>query len=143
MIRRPPRSTQSRSSAASDVYKRQVCEVPLVRVVEVCGVGCGVKIDGTDEDGEPPLQAATATAMSMAPAAERAPMSQRPRAVTGRGATGRIWTGWVVTGMVRRTFMKPPRTRGGRWRRAFLTDTVYSSICHCGRPRKSEWADSR
>src|SRR5680860_1925886 len=27
MIRRPPRSTQSRSSAASDVYKRQVAEV--------------------------------------------------------------------------------------------------------------------
>src|SRR5680860_1918784 len=26
MIRRPPRSTQSRSSAASDVYKRQVVE---------------------------------------------------------------------------------------------------------------------
>ena len=26
MIRRPPRSTQSRSSAASDVYKRQVQE---------------------------------------------------------------------------------------------------------------------
>src|SRR5680860_1905711 len=25
MIRRPPRSTQSRSSAASDVYKRQEC----------------------------------------------------------------------------------------------------------------------
>ena len=24
MIRRPPRSTQSRSSAASDVYKRQI-----------------------------------------------------------------------------------------------------------------------
>ena len=28
MIRRPPRSTQSRSSAASDVYKRQVCWGP-------------------------------------------------------------------------------------------------------------------
>src|SRR5450756_3207257 len=28
MIRRPPRSTQSRSSAASDGYKRQVLEVP-------------------------------------------------------------------------------------------------------------------
>src|SRR5450756_3204451 len=27
MIRRPPRSTQSRSSAASDVYKRQVIEL--------------------------------------------------------------------------------------------------------------------
>ena len=25
MLRRPPRSTQSRSSAASDVYKRQLC----------------------------------------------------------------------------------------------------------------------
>src|SRR5450756_3185948 len=29
MIRRPPRSTQSRSSAASDVYKRQVILFPL------------------------------------------------------------------------------------------------------------------
>src|SRR5450756_2488154 len=28
MIRRPPRSTQSRSSAASDVYKRQWLETP-------------------------------------------------------------------------------------------------------------------
>ena len=27
MIRRPPRSTQSRSSAASDVYKRQASDV--------------------------------------------------------------------------------------------------------------------
>ena len=27
MIRRPPRSTQSRSSAASDVYKRQVGQI--------------------------------------------------------------------------------------------------------------------
>src|SRR5450756_2212848 len=29
MIRRPPRSTQSRSSAASDVYKRQVVTLDL------------------------------------------------------------------------------------------------------------------
>jgi hypothetical protein len=28
MIRRPPRSTQSRSSAASDVYKRQLNKAP-------------------------------------------------------------------------------------------------------------------
>src|SRR5450756_2978646 len=33
MIRRPPRSTQSRSSAASDVYKRQ----PLLAVDEALG----------------------------------------------------------------------------------------------------------
>src|SRR5450756_2625531 len=33
MIRRPPRSTQSRSSAASDVYKRQYMDsVPIVAI---------------------------------------------------------------------------------------------------------------
>src|SRR5680860_1870303 len=32
MIRRPPRSTQSRSSAASDVYKRQVPNTPEMLV---------------------------------------------------------------------------------------------------------------
>src|SRR5665809_70332 len=34
MIRRPPRSTQSRSSTASDVYKRQHQDVPFEVVVE-------------------------------------------------------------------------------------------------------------
>src|SRR5450756_3025508 len=33
MIRRPPRSTQSRSSAASDVYKRQLVDQVLAREV--------------------------------------------------------------------------------------------------------------
>ena len=33
MIRRPPRSTQSRSSAASDVYKRQARHPGLQRVM--------------------------------------------------------------------------------------------------------------
>src|SRR5450756_3013401 len=37
MIRRPPRSTQSRSSAASDVYKRQV----LLRPHELHRLGRG------------------------------------------------------------------------------------------------------
>src|SRR5450756_3204969 len=41
MIRRPPRSTQSRSSAASDVYKRQVREVAdritVIRLGKVVG----------------------------------------------------------------------------------------------------------
>src|SRR5680860_1918863 len=36
MIRRPPRSTQSRSSAASDVYKRQGEAHALHRVEELC-----------------------------------------------------------------------------------------------------------
>src|SRR5450756_1747395 len=39
MIRRPPRSTQSRSSAASDVYKRQAVDRPNVMI----------KIPGTRE----------------------------------------------------------------------------------------------
>src|SRR5450756_3214620 len=38
MIRRPPRSTQSRSSAASDVYKRQVYISVRRRVVDTMGV---------------------------------------------------------------------------------------------------------
>ena len=49
MIRRPPRSTQSRSSAASDVYKRQVatCTIFNVKVLaanldQACRVGGGV-----------------------------------------------------------------------------------------------------
>src|SRR5450756_3234938 len=50
MIRRPPRSTQSRSSAASDVYKRQALDLHEARpgeagelaLVEV-GVGPGEK----------------------------------------------------------------------------------------------------
>ena len=33
MIRRPPRSTQSRSSAASDVYKRQGCYYSIVTLM--------------------------------------------------------------------------------------------------------------
>src|SRR5665811_1872469 len=32
MIRRPPRSTRVRSSAASDVYKRQVRDLPIAQV---------------------------------------------------------------------------------------------------------------
>src|SRR5450756_2204314 len=35
MIRRPPRSTQSRSSAASDVYKRQELPNPLEGALQV------------------------------------------------------------------------------------------------------------
>ena len=35
MIRRPPRSTQGVSSAASDVYKRQVIGCPKIRTLEL------------------------------------------------------------------------------------------------------------
>src|SRR5450756_1858196 len=37
MIRRPPRSTQSRSSAASDVYKRQLMSNEFIAAVERVG----------------------------------------------------------------------------------------------------------
>src|SRR5450756_2886364 len=55
MIRRPPRSTQSRSSAASDVYKRQGVAAPgdveaLAEVAIQVGVGgCSV-----GESADPP-----------------------------------------------------------------------------------------
>ena len=39
MIRRPPRSTQSRSSAASDVYKRQVGAVNAVSCANMALAG--------------------------------------------------------------------------------------------------------
>src|SRR5450756_2739504 len=46
MIRRPPRSTQSRSSAASDVYKRQRLLERLDRAgAAALGVGIGVCLD--------------------------------------------------------------------------------------------------
>ena len=38
MIRRPPRSTLDRSSAASDVYKRQIEDVAAVHAQETRGV---------------------------------------------------------------------------------------------------------
>src|SRR5450756_2582115 len=44
MIRRPPRSTQSRSSAASDVYKRQVPYMAIVDVLDEIGPALAGKI---------------------------------------------------------------------------------------------------
>src|SRR5450756_2727854 len=53
MIRRPPRSTQSRSSAASDVYKRQEIH-PAAKIAPGCVIdhGMGVVIGETAEVGE-------------------------------------------------------------------------------------------
>ena len=50
MIRRPPRSTQSRSSAASDVYKRQLINrrairfPPFYRLISILFQGANAKI---------------------------------------------------------------------------------------------------
>src|SRR5680860_1163735 len=62
MIRRPPRSTQSRSSAASDVYKRQGLDVDRhhgVRRTLVCQIPCGdagprlsVELETNGRDGK-------------------------------------------------------------------------------------------
>src|SRR5450756_809375 len=45
MIRRPPRSTQSRSSAASDVYKRQLEDVLLADAAADAGAADGGEVD--------------------------------------------------------------------------------------------------
>src|SRR5678815_4957116 len=46
MIRRPPRSTLDRSSAASDVYKRQGMQVKLLRAIQERTIR---RVGGTDE----------------------------------------------------------------------------------------------
>src|SRR5450756_1124847 len=48
MIRRPPRSTQSRSSAASDVYKRQI--VPRI-ILKANGIDPDVDFKATQNAG--------------------------------------------------------------------------------------------
>src|SRR5450756_3103225 len=55
MIRRPPRSTQSRSSAASDVYKRQVLHVSqelVERRADLAHLGVRVGVCRRDAVGE-------------------------------------------------------------------------------------------
>eukprot|EP01017_Pseudomicrothorax_dubius_P023844 TRINITY_DN253_c0_g1_i1.p1 TRINITY_DN253_c0_g1~~TRINITY_DN253_c0_g1_i1.p1 ORF type:complete len:418 (+),score=144.56 TRINITY_DN253_c0_g1_i1:112-1365(+) len=47
MIRRPPRSTQSRSSAASDVYKRQVSTQSTWGILPLSGLGHHITMKGT------------------------------------------------------------------------------------------------
>src|SRR5665809_7707 len=49
MIRRPPRSTQSRSSAASDVYKRQIRAWLCVSPSRLLGDRCTPRIHGSPE----------------------------------------------------------------------------------------------
>ena len=48
MIRRPPRSTQSRSSAASDVYKRQVADMGTPVTTNEINVACRVSGPGAN-----------------------------------------------------------------------------------------------
>src|SRR5450756_2293026 len=50
MRRRPPRSTRSRSSAASDVYKRQVrCLKPFTYKLELTGWALHLPLEGEDK----------------------------------------------------------------------------------------------
>src|SRR5450756_3193583 len=59
MIRRPPRSTQSRSSAASDVYKRQ----RIHRATRECSAGARRHLIGrTCSSGDRPEPITTVTA---------------------------------------------------------------------------------
>ena len=54
MIRRPPRSTQSRSSAASDVYKRQPKKKPKAKPAEEEPAE-EMPAEGGSDDDPPPL----------------------------------------------------------------------------------------
>jgi hypothetical protein len=82
--------------------------------VPVVACGVDVAMDGAVEEGDPPpLQAATATASRAAPVAARPARSKVARTTA------------FAAGTVRRTFMKPPRTTGGQWRRS-----AHPSMCH-------------
>ena len=48
MIRRPPRSTLDRSSAASDVYKRQIEDIPTEVIAQCQGGTMIAEIDTID-----------------------------------------------------------------------------------------------
>jgi hypothetical protein len=87
--------------------------VPEWEVAEICGVG--VKTD----DAAPPVQPATVTATTPAPAAARTARRHTPCVTadpviadgitTGPVDGERGTAGRVATGAVRSTFMKPPR----------------------------------
>src|SRR5450756_1468830 len=80
MIRRPSRSTQSRSSPASDVYKRQVGHVLQIRSAEAAHVG-GV---GTGSGRYVPYRPAKAVgASSPAPVPGRCAATADPPWVSG------------------------------------------------------------
>ena len=93
MIRRPPGSTQSSSSAASDVYKRQLsgCATPGQGGVgaPVAGgqVGCG-------------LQATTQTNNTLSGAAIGAGVGALVGAAAGRGHVKNVAAGAAVGGLV-------------------------------------------
>src|SRR5450756_3253094 len=95
MIRRPPRSTQSRSSAASDVYKRQVTEWALPGLECPC---CG-----TVTFAEPP-PGAHAGSVSYGPALNAAAIlltacgnvpPERAAALIGMLPGTEVSAGWV------------------------------------------------
>src|SRR5450756_2642837 len=56
MIRRPPRSTQSRSSAASDVYKRQVATVVPGTFATVTSVFSTIRTASAPAGNTPPVE---------------------------------------------------------------------------------------
>jgi hypothetical protein len=84
---------EARAEAAAEDWPTVGVRVGLTAPL-VCGVG--VKTDGVAVLLPPLVQAATVTASSRAPAAERPAVSHAP---------------WAGTGRVRRIFMNPPRMR--------------------------------
>ena len=85
MIRRPPRSTQSRSSAASDVYKRQVYHTPLGRFSKIdCPktTRASIPIDTSSESSRRDVSNASLLGIDTIPTAvETSTMENRPRGV--------------------------------------------------------------
>src|SRR5680860_383891 len=100
MIRRPPRSTQSRSSAASDVYKRQGALAHGLETLENRDVACAVFGLGRPYVGvghRLPFHAPHATRFGSRPTSVHSTRSERlSRAIQGDSGESRMM--WVSGG---------------------------------------------
>src|SRR5680860_1890248 len=97
MIRRPPRSTQSRSSAASDVYKRQVMRIMVFRRVSlVAAVLLGMLV----LLGAAPAAGVSESARVSLDVAEPLTSVDDPVEITVRGFVDEIWVDAEIQVMV-------------------------------------------
>ena len=93
MIGRPPRSTQSRSSAASDVYKRQVVGATIGDAVEDLAINGPLLVPGLGAQGGTPqdLRRLFASVYDfIIPSTSRALLGEGPEVAALRGSVARV-----------------------------------------------------
>ena len=101
MIRRPPRSTQSRSSAASDVYKRQIPRHALLTLIQALVVSkvdyCNSVLAGVS-DSQSVLNAAARLVFSARRSEHITPLLRELHWLRVPGTGGRNWKRTISKG---------------------------------------------